>query len=164
MRRAGGVSLALALFTLACDTRVVQLQLQPPSDPAAPGQSNSCSEFTREDGARCQLCFDGDASVTSTRCSGAPDAAAMPGNDTCKVIRPGADRCFLCGTGGNVCLKCDARQPSVSGGTCRVCVWSDDPMQRCLQCFADDGSTREDNCNGLRKETLLDATTGDGGA
>jgi hypothetical protein len=173
MKRAPWLMLALGLIGgvgSACDTRVVQLQ--PPVRDARPPDSTAakCSDYTREDGAACRLCFTADGVLLTPECTGptmtmtVPDAnvpAPEPAPLICKVeVLADSMRCLTCPTVNNgnvnsVCLKCDARQMSSSGGVCRVCVWSDNPMVRCLQCFAEDGKTLEDGCDGLRKEKLV---------
>jgi hypothetical protein len=143
---------ALVMALLAgCSTKIVELT--PPGD--APVK---CNDYLRADGATCHLCFAADGTVTVNQCKPATamDAATVPPAPpaVCKVAVTGDDRCLACNT-TMACLKCDAPTPASGGGYCRVCVWSDNPMQRCLQCYGDDKLRREDTCDGLRKETLL---------
>ena len=151
-----GVVLPVALPVLVgiggCDTRVVELI---PAPDAGGSMSVMCNLFVRDDGATCRICFGEDGTATSITCPPPP-----PPVPTCRVTVDGADRCAVCtspmgGSAQMACLKCEPAAPSSSGGQCRVCVWSDNPNMRCLQCFAADGTRSEDGCDRVRSETFV---------
>jgi hypothetical protein len=151
----------LVLSVFGCDTRVIELAA---SQDAARLISGNCQPFVRQDGASCRLCFSETGMVTETTCGPPPTpppvapAANVP---ACKVTVEGDDRCILCPSpimgreAQPACLGCDMRAPSGAGGSCRVCVWSDDPNRRCVQCYGNDGIKREDTCDGIRGEMLI---------
>jgi hypothetical protein len=161
-------SLLALLSFVGCSTRVVELT--PPIDAAGA----ACSDFQREDGVTCRLCFERDGGVKSATCPATPMAQAKPepmmtmtnpAAFVCKVIPTSDGRCLECtdasGAMKSACLKCAEPTPSPGGGTCRVCVWSDTPMDRCLRCEGDP-KLESDSCDGLRKERLVYGN--DGGA
>jgi hypothetical protein len=90
----------------------------------------------------------------------APTPPPVPGNPSagsCEVTSGGDERCLLCKSSMSsytVCLKCEPPAVRMGGGTCRVCAWSDDANNRCLQCFSRDGAREEDGCDGLRRESI----------
>ncbi len=160
-------ALALALL-LGCDMRVVELA--GPADASAPAAAASCTEFLRADGVTCKLCFDAAGRVTATMCpdpaTGAGTAVTPPAS--CTVSNGGDDRCLLCRSPMlgeyRACLECEAAVPRMGGGQCRVCTWSDDANNRCLQCFNRDGIRDEDSCDGVRSTPVIYPMTADAGA
>jgi hypothetical protein len=152
--------LLLVLAVSGCGTRVVELAAS--ADAALPAIGN-CQSFVRQDGASCRLCFSETGMVTETSCGpplGPPPVSPVTNVPACRVTVEGDDRCILCPSlmgqeAQMTCLRCDMRAPSGAGGACRVCVWSDNPDRRCVQCYGSDGAKQEDTCDSIRGEMLV---------
>jgi hypothetical protein len=162
-------ALTALLGVAGCDMRVVELvplrDAAPPTPDAAAMPTGECKTFTRDDGVVCRICFGPDGMASGVICPPPPPIGPVtppmaPGAASCRVTVEGTDRCAVCPSAmGNelqmTCLACEPAAASSGGGQCRVCVWSDDPTLRCLQCFDATGALREDSCDGLRRETLV---------
>jgi hypothetical protein len=140
-----------------------------------------CEPIVRDDGSVCRVCYAADGSIRGGNCDPPkPDAGQMvpvpPGNpmnpimvppppadaavvpSKCTVIPDKQPRCLNCDRAGmlyTTCLRCDAPIPTGLGDSCQVCVWSDLPNSRCLQCFEPmSNKTTHDDCDSLRTELL----------
>jgi hypothetical protein len=140
-----------------------------------------CEPVVREDGTVCRVCYAADGSIRSGNCDPPkPDAGSTnpspPGNpmnpvmvppppadaapvpSRCTVIPDKQPRCLSCDRAGmayTTCLRCDAPIPTGLGDSCQVCVWTDLPNSRCLQCFEPmSNKTTHDDCDSLRTELV----------
>lgn len=154
---------ALLLVGGACGTRFVDLT-DPRDGGVESGQSATamatCELVKRSDGAECRICYAPDGTLLNGSCVPMPPPAPSridPATATCKVGLMGDSRCLSCAASAGeytTCLKCEAPIKTGAGGEiCRTCLWSD-AADRCLQCFAADGTTTHDDCDTFRKESF----------
>jgi hypothetical protein len=172
---------ALALIALGCDLRVVELlpspDAAPPPGDAAPLPDDAapdtmpmagCRDFTRDDGVVCSICFDPGGMASRVFCPLPPSTVPVSPAASCRVTVEGTERCVCPSPVDNMpqttCLKCEPPTPSGDGGQCRICIWSDNPGVRCLQCFDAAGARRDDSCDNLRREVLIYPPPTDAGA
>jgi hypothetical protein len=146
----------LALLLVAgCGTKVVDLaptdSVPVPRD-ADPIAVPSCVQEIDPKGLLCIRCTDKSGVELKTSCGPAPAAAGTPPPLVC-VVKTDAvgERCVICGSERRGCLEC---APQPANGTCRTCIWSDQPdkTSSCLQCFDDSGAPTPDKCDTLRAD------------
>jgi hypothetical protein len=140
---------ALALLALACETRVVDLDVPD----GAGGAPTMCEGVRREDGSLCRLCSTA-GTIVSSSCEKPP--VEPPEAGTCKEL-PGEPRCLTClraGASYDACLRCGPLTKTVTGQACRLCTWSDTPKLACEECFGPDGRMTLDECTQQRREMI----------